>query len=140
MLEDVFNWLALLFFVGSLFRALRIGLRARSTAVWFLAGGFVWSVVVRIGISFSLPFFSPHSRSLTLVTAILFYIGVTGLDRASAHFTKRTDEDRAIRDHDSAIRSEAASERDHQADVRDQHADDRDRHADERENGREDTK
>ena len=88
-MASFWNWWALAFFAGSLYYALRIGRRSGSFAVWCLAGGFLWSVIVRSGISFHLSFFGPNSRPLTAVTATLFFIGMFGIDRASKHFTKR---------------------------------------------------
>jgi hypothetical protein len=86
---DALNWYALAAFAGSLIFAYRVGLRLRTTAFWFLVAGFLWSVVVRAGISFNVPFFEPHSRPLTAITATLFFIGMAGLDVGTKHFPKR---------------------------------------------------
>jgi hypothetical protein len=91
MIETIINWIALAVFAGCFYRALRVANRSHSWSIWFLAGGFAMSIIVRVGISLSLPFLDPHSRPITSATAILFYIGMTGIDRASAHYPRAKD-------------------------------------------------
>jgi hypothetical protein len=89
MLEETLNWLTLLFFVGALEEAIRYARKTQALPTVFLVGAFMWSVFVRFAVDVEVPFVSEHTRPLTLVTGILFFGGMFGLNLAWNRFVKR---------------------------------------------------
>jgi hypothetical protein len=70
--EDIFNTLTAALAVVCLVYSALIYRLTRARAMLALVGAFGWACVVRMSISFGLPFVNAHSRPLTFITFALF--------------------------------------------------------------------
>jgi hypothetical protein len=123
-MTDFWNWYTLAVFVACVVVVLRYFTKTRVNGIFVLMLAYVWTVVIRFGISLNLGWLERNSRPLTAITATLHLAGLILLLWALNKFYS------GGRAHTVDEREQRADEREHVADIREYEQDNRERVAD----------
>jgi Ca2+/H+ antiporter len=129
-LSEFFNWYTLVVFFLCLLVIWRYFSLTRAKGVFVLLLAFVWTMVVRAGISFRVDWIDDHARPLTSITATLYLIGLLLLLHSLRKFYRSG---QAAQKDMADERESIVDKREFNADSRERVADLRDDAADERE-------
>jgi hypothetical protein len=132
MVVELLNWYTFAVFLACVVVVWQYYRLTRAKGIMLLLFAYLWTALVRAGISFDIPFLNDNSRPLTAVTATLHFIGLVLLMWALRKFY-HGGQSAVERDERADTREQAADVREYEADNRERVADVRDEAADKRE-------